>query len=286
MAVQHPGPRETFTRESIVARLRVTIAEGRPIVAAGSSVGIVAKSAERGGADLIVCYSTGKSRIAGLPTTRMGDSNPSTMAMYDEIANVVDHTPIVGGAEAGDPTYRRLGKLVHDFQATGFDGIINFPSVGPRREFGAVREHIGQGLLVEYELIRLAREAGMFTMGYAYHVDQARGLAEAGVDVQVPHAGWTTGGDQGAVPDQARSLEAAADHVQAIIEASREVNPDIICLAHGGSISSPEDTQYIYDHTDAQGFVGASSVERIPIERGIRTAIEEFKATSLRGARA
>ena len=49
----------------------------------------------------------------GLPTTHtMNHANPSTLAMYDEIANVVTHTPIIGGAEAQDPTYLDLRRLV------------------------------------------------------------------------------------------------------------------------------------------------------------------------------
>jgi predicted TIM-barrel enzyme len=276
------GERETFTREQILARLRATIAAGQPIVGAGSSVGIVAKAAEAGGADLIICYSTGRSRIAGLPTTQLGHSNPMTLAMYDEIANVVDHTPIIGGAHAGDPTYRRLPRLTRAFRETGFDGIINFPSVGLNPELGRTRDHIGQGLTNEYALIGLARSENYFTMGYAYHVEQAIGLARAGVDVQVAHAGWTSGGVQGASTDLVRSLEQAAEHTQKIIEATWRENPDTIVLAHGGAVAEPEDTAYLYEHTDAQGFVGASSIERIPIERAIRETVAGLKARTPR----
>jgi hypothetical protein len=136
----------SFTRASILAALRKTIAEGKPVVGAGSSVGIVARSAEAGGADLIIVYSTGKTRIWGLPTTPLLHSNPVTLSMYDEIDNVVDHTPIIGGAHAGDPTYRRLPRLVRAFRDKGFDGIINFPSAGVDPARAAMREHVGQGL--------------------------------------------------------------------------------------------------------------------------------------------
>jgi predicted TIM-barrel enzyme len=60
------------------------------------------------------------------------------------------------------------------------------------------------------------------------------------------------------------------------------VNPDIICLAHGGQIVSPEDTKYIYEHTDAVGFVGASSIERIPVEKAVMGIVEEFKGVGLK----
>lgn len=271
-----------FTRKAILERLRKTIASGKPIIGAGSSVGIVAKCAEKGGADLIIVYSTGRARIMGLPTTVLGQSNPETLGMYEEIENVVDHTPIIGGAQAGDPTYRRLPKLINAFRSQGFDGIINFPSVGNKQDYARLREHIGQGLKHEVEMMRLAREQDYFTMGYSYTTQQGALLAAAGVDVIVPHAGWTTGGLVGST-DGARSLKEAADHVQTVIDAARKENPSVICLAHGGSFSSPDDTEYLYANTDAQGFVGASSIERIPIEQAVMGTVQAFKSKTVGG---
>ncbi|MDZ7836660.1 MAG: phosphoenolpyruvate hydrolase family protein [Actinomycetota bacterium] len=51
-----------------------------------------------------------------------------------------------------------------------------------------------------------------------------------------------------------------------------------ICLAHGGPFAQPEDTEYLYRHTDAAGFVGASSIERIPIENAVIEAVKNFKS--------
>ena len=274
-------PERSFTRTSILERLRKTIAEGRPIVAAGSSVGIVARAAERGGADLIIVYSTGKTRIWGLPTTPLLHSNPVTLEMYDEIDNVIDDTPIIGGAHAGDPTYRRLPRLITAFREKGYDGIINFPSVGVDPTRATMREHVGQGLQQEADMITLAREQDYFTMAYSYTAEQARINAAAGVDVQVAHTGWTAGGEIGRAdaPDVARSTEV----VQQYIEITRAENPDCICLAHGGSIATPEDTVYLYENSDVQGFVGASSIERLPIERAVRQTVEDFKNKRLRG---
>lgn len=42
-----------------------------------------------GGVDLIIVYSTGLSRLKGLPTWIIGDSNEITLRMIEEIANVV-----------------------------------------------------------------------------------------------------------------------------------------------------------------------------------------------------
>jgi predicted TIM-barrel enzyme len=272
-----------FTRTSILQRLRKSIAEGRPILGAGSSVGIVAKSAEAGGADLIIVYSTGRSRIWGLPTTMIGHSNPLTIDMFPEISNVVDDTPIIGGAEAVDPTYRRLPRLIKDFRDAGFDGLINFPTVGNRPDFSISRTHVGQGFDREVEMVKLAREQDYLTMTYVWNPEQARMMAAAGVDIQVPHVGWTVGGLSGA-GDSAMSLEVGCENVQKMIDATWAENPDVICLAHGGPLATPDDTRVLYETTDAQGFVGASSLERIPIEMGIMNAAKGFKAQTLRAS--
>ena len=62
-------------------------------------------------------------------------------------------------------------------------------------------------------------------------------------------------------------------------DAARKVNPDIICLCHGGPIAEPEDAQYILDNTEGiVGFFGASSVERLPTEKAIKKQVEDFKS--------
>jgi len=167
-----------YTRTQIMQRLREQIAAGRPIVGAGSSSGLIAKSAEAGGADLIIVYNTGTSRLMGLPTTHtMNHANPSTLAMYNEIANVVTHTPIIGGGEAQDPTYRDLNRLVKDFRDTGFDGMINFPTTGPSASRNRDRSSIGLGLDRDFEMIKIARDQDYFTICYGYTEEQTIGLA-------------------------------------------------------------------------------------------------------------
>jgi predicted TIM-barrel enzyme len=119
-----------ISRQEILDRLKGEIAERRPILGAGCSAGIIAKCAEAGKADLIIVYSTGKSRMMGLPTTIIGPSNPITLDMFDEIANVVKDTPIIAGIEANDLFYLDLETSLGRFIDEGFNGVINFPTVG------------------------------------------------------------------------------------------------------------------------------------------------------------
>ena len=89
--------------------------------------------------------------------------------------------------------------------------------------------------------------------------------------------GLTTKGTIGAAT--ALTLEEAAKRVQAMHDAAKRINPDIIVLCHGGPIAEPEDAQYILDNTEGiVGFFGASSIERLPTEVAITEQVRKFKA--------
>jgi predicted TIM-barrel enzyme len=269
--------RRRWRRAEILDRLRRTAKNGEPIIAAGASAGIIAKCAELAGADLLMVYSTGRSRLMGLPTTPIGDSNTQTLEMFDEISNVTQRCPIIGGAEAIDPRYLVLQRLLTRFRETGYDGLINFPTIANLPDRRRIRDDVGLGFSREVDLVRLAREHDYFSMVYAYSPGDAEAFATAGADVVVAHAGWTTGGLVGATAS-AQTLPEAAKKVATILNAALAVNPAIIPLAHGGPFSSPDDTRALYELTPAAGFVGASSIERIPIERAITNVVKEFKS--------
>jgi predicted TIM-barrel enzyme len=268
--------RRPFTRAQILAQLHEQLKKGSPIIGAGSSSGLIAKSAAAGGADIIIVYNTGRSRLMGLATTHLlNHAVPTTLGMYQEIANVVLDRPIVGGAESPDPTYLNdIGRLVDDYRRTGFDGLINFPTDSKNQLW---RSSIGLSYRRDFEMVAAARERDFFTCCYGYTPAMAQGLAAAGADVIVAHAGWSVGGLEGS-KDSAMSLDAGVEHVNKLIDIARKENPDVIMLAHGGPLASPEDLQYLYKHSDAQGFLGASSAERIPVERAVIETVKAFKS--------
>lgn len=261
-------------------RLRKNIDEAKPILGAGCSAGIIAKCAEIGGADLIIVYSTGRSRLMGLPTVRLGDSNAITLGMFNEIQNVIRDTPIVAGIEATDPTRMDLEVLLETFRDAGYSGVINFPSV---MIFGGwyrdSREQVGLGVSREFEMIRLAHDMDLFTMAYVFDSEAAKAMVEAKVDCVVAHVGGTAGG---LIRLKAKSHSEAAAIVQEIIAVAKSINPHQICLAHGGPFAAPTDTEYLYKHTDAVGFVGASSIERIPVEKAVIECVRKFKSIPTR----
>lgn len=270
-------PQPTFPREEVLRRLEATIAAGSPIVGAGSSCGLVAKSAEAGGADLIIVYSTGISRLRGLPTTIFGSPNQMTLAMAPEILNVIESTPVVCGVEAADPNYVRLSRLLDQVQAAGYSGLINFPTVTlyePGTTQREQREGLGFGFGRELELVTQARARDLFTMSYVFQPEEAAAMVDAGVDCIVAHVGGTGGGMDGF---RVAPMDSAIQRVNGMLEAARARREDVLVLAHGGAFDVPENVAVLYETTAAQGFVGASSVERIPIESAVAEAVRSFK---------
>ena len=101
-------------------------------------------------------------------------------------------------------------------------------------------------------------------------------VAEAGADIVVAHMGLTTKGAIGATTSL--TLDESTDRVQAISDAARAINSEIIVLCHGGPISMPEDAEYVLQQTDGvDGFYGASSMERLPVETAMVDHIRRFK---------
>ena len=268
-----------FKRDDILNRLRTKIANRQPIIGGGAGTGISAKLEEAGGIDLIVIYNSGRFRMAGRGSLSgmmpYGDANAIVMDMAREVIPVVSNTPVVAGVCATDP-FRKMELFLRDVDAAGFSGVQNFPTVGLiDGTFRANLEETDMGFGLEVDMIRTAAEMDLLTTPYAFNVDEATAMADAGADILIPHMGLTTKGSIGA--QTALTLEKSAERVQEMCDAAKRVNPEIIVLCHGGPIAEPEDAQYILDHTkDVVGFYGASSIERLPVEPAITNRVREF----------
>jgi predicted TIM-barrel enzyme len=274
------------TRTEILARLKAQVQAGRPVIGAGAGTGLSAKCAEAGGADLIIIYNSGRYRMAGRGSLAgllpYGDANAIVVEMAAEVLPVVTNTPVLAGVCGTDP-FRLMPVFLKQLKEMGFSGVQNFPTVGLfDGVFRQNLEETGMGYLLEVEMVRLAHEMDLVTCPYVFTTEEAVAMAEAGADVLVPHMGLTTSGSIGA--HTAISLEEAASRVQAMHDAAKAVNPDIIVLCHGGPIAEPEDVEYIFAHTRGlAGFFGASSMERLPTEKAIKAQVSRFKQQPLPG---
>jgi predicted TIM-barrel enzyme len=280
--------RHRYTRDEVEARLRASISAGSPIIAAGAGNGLSAKCAEAGGIDLIVIYNSGKFRMDGLPSIcglmPYGNANEIVLELGENhVLPAVKKTPVLAGVCGTDPT-RNMRRFLEHLCDVGFSGVINYPTVSRfdgniRRDF----ESVGLGFAREVEMIATAREVGLYTTCYVRTPEESAQMAKARVDIVVPHVGLTSGGTIGS--GDAMSLNEAVKATQDLVNVAREINPDIIALAHGGPMEDPEDVAYVLQQTSAQGFVGASSIERLPVETAIVGAVQAFKKISLPGKR-
>ena len=270
-----------FGRKDIHERLKKTVSAGEPILVACCGAGIIAKCAALSGADIIMTACTSKSRLMGLPTTPMGNVNEDMVALFPEISNVVKETPIIASLDACDPRTMDLSVLLGKIRKAGYSGVLNYPTLSPLvgHERRRARESLGLGFGREVEMMKIARDMDLFTFAYAFNPEDATQMADVPVDCLVAHVGTTGGGLLGS---KTRSLEDGALWAQEIMGAARACDEEILCLAHGGPFSSPEETRYLYEHTDAVGFVGASSIERIPIEKAIKDVVMRFKSIPLK----
>jgi predicted TIM-barrel enzyme len=273
-----------FSREEILEKLRKEIREGRPIIGVGAGIGLTAKFAEIGGADFIVVYNSGLFRMNGHGSSAgilpFGDANGIVLEMgLRSIMPVVKDIPVIAGVCGIDVT-RVMEIFLKTIREAGFSGVINFPTVGSLDgSFRQRLEDMDMGYQKEVELIRISHKMDFFTLCYSFSPEEARAMASVGVDVVIAHLGLTTGGSIGS--KKSIKIEEAVNPLQEMIKAARTVKNDTICLAHGGPLSSPKDTEYIYMNTDVVGFLGASSIERIPVEMAIKKTTEEFKSISI-----
>jgi len=276
-----------ITRAEALGKLRQTLAEGRPIIGAGAGTGLSGKCAEAGGADLIIIYNTGRYRMAGRGSMAglmpYGDANAIVVEMAAEVLPVVPQTPVLAGVCGTDP-FRLMPVFLRQLKEMGFVGVQNFPTVGLiDGVFRQNLEETGMGFDLEIEMIRIAHALDMLTAPYVFDPDQARAMTEAGADIIVPHVGLTTKGMIGA--KTALTLDEAVERVQAMCDAAKSVNPDVIVLCHGGPIAEPEDVAYVLERTrGVVGFFGASSIERLPTERAIIETMQRFKALRMASA--
>ncbi len=256
------------------------IAEGIPIIGGGAGTGITAKFEEAGGIDLIIIYNSGRFRMAGRGSLAgllpYGDANAIVMDMAKEVLTVVRDTPVLAGVCGTDP-FRHMPRFLREVQAAGFAGVQNFPTVGLiDGVFRANLEETGMGYDLEVDMIREAHAMDLLTTPYAFNPLEAEQMADAGADIVVAHMGLTTSGSIGA--STALTLDESVARVQAIADAARGVNEEVIVLCHGGPIAMPDDAAYVLQRTQqVHGFYGASSMERLPTEIAITQQMASFK---------
>ena len=269
-----------FDRQKILQNMHFQLKIGRRIVGAAVGSGFTAKYVQEGGADLILALNSGRFRHMGRGSLAayLPYANCNRMVMEfasREILPIIDRIPVIFGLCATDPTVS-LPFYLDEIREAGFAGINNYPSVGHFEGiFAEVLQEHGISYDQEIEAVRLAHARNLLTVAFVFTPDQAEQMLEAGADIVCAHLGITKGGALGA--KKVISLEAGAENARTIFARCDALRHDTIKMVYGGPVETFHDVKYIYDNTDAMGYLGGSSFERIPLEDAITRTTREFK---------
>jgi predicted TIM-barrel enzyme len=270
-----------YSQQEFLDRLWGEVKRGKPLVMTGAGNGIAAKFVEQGGVDILGVYNTGYFRMQGYGSLAgmlpMADANEMVFRIGQrEVLPQVKEVPVIAGLNGVD-VLRDMRVFLEDIKRIGFSGVHNFPTVAWfDGEFRKTLEGTGLGYQMELDMLNVAHDLDMLTIGYAFNEeDTERLIKEAAPDIFIFHAGITRGGSTGYAGG--RSLEEMANRTQAIYSIARNIKPDLILLAHGAALVNPEDGQYMLDHTDCHGVQLGSSIERMAIEVPLQERAASFK---------
>src|SRR5688572_13474838 len=181
------GKGNPYTRREVIERLRATLKKGESIIAAGAGTGISAKFIEKGGADLLIIYNSGRFRMMGHGSTAgmmaYGDANAIAMEIGEfEVLPVVEEIPVICGVHATDPR-RRMWHWLGKVKDMGFSGVNNFPThTIVDGHFRGVLEETGMSVKKEYEMVALARRMDLFSVVYVGSPEEAVEMEKADAD--------------------------------------------------------------------------------------------------------
>lgn len=272
------------SRIKILAKLQKKIEAKIPILIASAGSGLVASLLEKAGADCVNTFSGARLRSNGMGTMSMMwpilDSNKQTMdyTREDIMPAIKGDAFICACLNANDPL-KDMRMVLEDCKRMGVYSVSNIgPSISyvdKDSEIYKVLTKSGITLDNEIEMLALAKEMGMVSIGLAFDLeDSLRIMEEAQPDIFCYHAGTTKGGLKGY--DSGEPLEQTAIRTEEAYKELRKIKPDVILIAHGAGLVTPEDGQYILNHTSCDGLWTGSSTERIPIEKAVFSTAKEF----------
>jgi predicted TIM-barrel enzyme len=269
-----------------MGRLRSKVEQKRPVFIASAGSGLVARLLEQAGVDCVNTFSGARLRANGMGTMSMLwpilDSNRQTLdyTAQDILPAMTGKAFVCACINANDPL-KDMRVVLEQLKAMG---VMSVSNIGPSisyvdKDSNIYRVLTSAGITLdnEIEMLRLARELDMVTVGLAFDdEDSVRLVADAQPDIFCFHAGTTKGGLKGY--DSGETIEETAERTERVNAQLRALKRDVILVAHGAAMETPEDAQYMLDHTSCDGFWTGSSTERIPIEKAVSATARTFAA--------
>lgn len=271
-----------YHEQEVIDMLKAQVEAKKMLFMPNCGCGLTAKLQEKGGADLICLSATSYWRMKGqgslAPLMPYSDINKVILELAPEIVANVEKTPILSLSGGTNPLLPHKKHLQMLWDA-GISGINPFMMMIYGSGVMEQMDAIGMGWDKEVDFVGEAHKMDMFSLAYAFTPEEARILAEVGCPAIASHCGSTAGGLKGA--KTSLTLDEACEISQQIFDAAKAVNPDVILFAHGGPMKGPEEAKYVVEKTDAVGFIGGSAAERMPIEKAVLAATQEYKEITL-----
>ena len=253
------------------------LAHDRFLLGAAIGTGMAAKAAEHGGADFLLALNAGRFRSMGTPSAAcmlaLRDSN--RMVMDFGQAEILTQTtlPVFFGASTFGAVDSE--ELIEQIVKAGFHGVANFPSCvfldGQYRQF---LEETGCGFDREVALLEVARAHGLATLAYVHTVQEASRVA-AHADIVNLDFGWNMGGSVGV--DSLLDLDQSAMLAAEFVCAVHTINAKVRCVIEGGPIVTAEQMDRVCKSAKADGYIGGSTIDRVPLESAMEMATNAFK---------
>jgi predicted TIM-barrel enzyme len=273
------------SREAIMSKLRAKVQSRTPVLISSAASGLVARMLEEAGADCVNTFHGARLRANGLGTMAMMwpivNANEQVFRNTEE-----DILPAMRGnafvcmcINANDPL-RDMHSFLERIKALG---VMSVSNIGPSISYFdkdsnifAVLKKCGVTFDNEVAMLKLAKEQlGMVTVAVAFdEEDSLQVVEQAKPDLFCYHAGTTKGGRMGY--DSGESIEETAARTAEVNLKAKKIMPEVICIAHGAAMETPEEAQYMLDHAACDGIWTGSSTERLPIEKAVFEAGKRF----------
>jgi predicted TIM-barrel enzyme len=278
------------TKDEMMGKMRRKVASGKPIFVAACGNGLVAKCLEKAGADLIVTFSGAVLRNDGWGTAAQWfpilDSNKQVMenTERDIMPAIKGDAGVLACVMANDPL-RDVTLVLEHLKKIGVIAISHVgPSIGYYDKGSTVyKALVSAGITLEHEIemLALAKEMGFITCGMPFDLEDAEKIMKGALpDAFCFHAGTTKGGLAGF--DTPYTIEETAARTEEANRLAAKIKPDVLLLAHGAALETPEEGQYVLDHTSCHGLWTGSAAERIPIERAVMETAGKFANLKLK----
>ena len=256
------------------------------LVGAAIGSGSTALAAERGGADFLLAINAGRLRSMGAPSITCMLPIFDADALMEEFAGrellTQCRIPVFLGVNVWGAHFDPRERAERIRQA-GFAGAVNFPScMHYSRPMQQILSRARRGIEQEVEMLRAVQDTGLSSMFYCASRTQARLAADAGLDLVCLNLGWNAGGVLG--HRRRATLEEVAATARDIGRLIKRINPRTRFLLEGGPISNAEELGRVVGLAPIDGYVGGSTIERIPLEDSVADRIHRFREAGKQGA--